>query len=547
MPSTGHRHVHSPEEIELLIAESRDGGLLEPEEQIRLHRALRLGLRTANQLMVPRSKLAAIDVEMPYDHVLRAVATSPYSRLPVHRGSLDNVLGILHTKDVVMDFVNEGRGSVTSLLRPIVRVRDRMPADRLLAFLRERRSQQAIVVDENGRVQGLITLEDVLAELLGGVADEFKSVRARPPRPREEDVVVIEFAIITGLILLNGLFVAAEFAIVGAPRAAIDARASRGDRLARLVQSVLHDPQKQDRYIATAQLGITLASLGLGMYGEHVLADAIYAWLESSGLPALVLSHGFASVIAVAVLTYFHIVVGEMVPKSLALQKAERLVLWITPPMLWIKNLLYPFVVALNGLGNRLLRIFGVDRQVRTGEHYHTPEELQLIVQESEDLGALRAESGQVLQELFEFGGRTAGEVMVPRVKICGIPIGTPPERIREVLGRMPHTRYPIYEGDLDHIVGVIHIKDLLRLLLHNEAIDPSHARQVPMVPETAPIDSVLGVPGASGSVADRIGERSHGKTARSSDCSPISTARILSATWVKPMSTPPDMRAFQP
>jgi CBS domain containing-hemolysin-like protein len=183
-----------------------------------------------------------------------------------------------------------------------------------------------------------------------------------------------------------------------------------------------------------------------------------------------------------------------MVPKSLALQKAERLVLWITPPMLWIKNLLYPFVVALNGLGNRLLRIFGVDRQVQTGEHYHTPEELQLIVQESEDLGALRAESGQVLQELFEFGGRTAGEVMVPRVKICGIPIGTPPERIREVLGRMPHTRYPIYEGDLDHIVGVIHIKDLLRLLLHNEAIDPSHARQVPMVPETAPIDSVLGV-----------------------------------------------------
>jgi CBS domain containing-hemolysin-like protein len=305
---------------------------------------------------------------------------------------------------------------------------------------------------------------------------------------------VIEFAVITTLILLNGLFVAAEFAIVGAPRAAIDARASRGDRLARLVQSVLRDAQKQDRYIATAQLGITLASLGLGMYGEHVLADRIYRALEISGLPALVLSHGVASVIAVAILTYFHIVVGEMVPKSVALQKAERLVLWITPPMLWIKNVLFPFVVALNGLGNQLLRLVGVNRQAQTSEHYHTPEELQLIVQESEDLGALRAESGQVLQELFEFGGRTAGEVMVPRVKICGIPIGTPPDRIREVLGRMPHTRYPIYEGDLDHIVGIIHIKDLLRLLLHNEGIDPSHARQVPMLPETASIDSVLGV-----------------------------------------------------
>jgi CBS domain containing-hemolysin-like protein len=124
---------------------------------------------------------------MPYDHVLRAVASSPYSRLPVYRGSLDNVLGILHTKDVVMDFVETGRGSITPLLRPIVRVRDTMPADRLLAFLRERRSHQAIVVDKDGVVQGLITLEDVLAELLGGVADEFKSVRVRPPRPREED------------------------------------------------------------------------------------------------------------------------------------------------------------------------------------------------------------------------------------------------------------------------------------------------------------------------------------------------------------------------
>jgi magnesium and cobalt exporter, CNNM family len=186
VPSTGHRHVHSPEEIELLIAESRDGGLLEPEEQVRLHRALRLGLRTANQLMVPRPRLAALDVDTPYEHVLRAVATSPYSRLPVYRGTLENVLGILHTKDVVMDFVQGHRGSVTRLLRPIVRVRDHMPVDRLLAFLRERRSQQAIVVDEYGHVQGLITLEDVLAELLGGVADEFKVVRGRP-RPRDED------------------------------------------------------------------------------------------------------------------------------------------------------------------------------------------------------------------------------------------------------------------------------------------------------------------------------------------------------------------------
>ena len=187
VPSTGHRHVHSPEEIELLIAESRDGGLLEPEEQVRLHRALRLGLRTAGQLMVPRERLAAIEIETPFEEVLRAVATSPYSRLPVYRGTLDNVLGILHTKDVVTDFIQDGGGSLTTLLRPIVRVRDSMPADRLLAYLRDQRSHQALIVDENGRVAGLITLEDVLGELLGGVADEFKTVTARTTRPRDEE------------------------------------------------------------------------------------------------------------------------------------------------------------------------------------------------------------------------------------------------------------------------------------------------------------------------------------------------------------------------
>ena len=305
---------------------------------------------------------------------------------------------------------------------------------------------------------------------------------------------MIEFLIIAALIILNGVFVAAEFAIVGAPRAAIDARASRGDRLARLVQGILRDPQKQDRYIATAQLGITLASLGLGMYGEHVLADGIYQALGGRGLPPWLVSHGISSVLAVAVLTYFHIVVGEMVPKSLALQKAEHLVLWVTPPMVWLKNLLFPFIVTLNGLGNQVLRVFGVNRQVRTAEQYYTPEELQLIVQESEELGALRAESGQVLQELFEFGDLTAGEVMVPRVRISGIPTGTPSSRVREILGRSAHTRYPIYEGDLDHILGMVHIKDLLRLVLNGEVILASHARPVPVVPETGRIDSVLDI-----------------------------------------------------
>jgi putative hemolysin len=182
VPATGHRHVHSPEEIELLIAESRDGGLLEPQEQVRLHRALRLGLRSARQLMVPRARLAGVEASTPFDEVLRIVVASPYSRLPVYRGSLDSVIGILHTKDVVTGFVQNAHLTIGSLLRPIVRVPETMPADQLLSFLRERRSHQALVVDAQGIVVGLITLEDVVAELLGGVADEFKTAHLRAIR-----------------------------------------------------------------------------------------------------------------------------------------------------------------------------------------------------------------------------------------------------------------------------------------------------------------------------------------------------------------------------
>jgi CBS domain containing-hemolysin-like protein len=177
---TGHRHVHSPEEIELLIAESRDGGLLEPQEQVRLHQALRLGLRTARELMVPRARLASVDVATPFAEVVRLVATSPYSRLPVHGTSPDDIIGILHTKDVVTGFISDrGQTSVMSLVRPLARVHDSLPADRLLNYMREKRIHQVLVVGTNGRIEGLITLEDVVAELIGGVSDEFKGAPAR--------------------------------------------------------------------------------------------------------------------------------------------------------------------------------------------------------------------------------------------------------------------------------------------------------------------------------------------------------------------------------
>jgi putative hemolysin len=175
-PQQGHRHIHSPEEIELLIAESRDGGLLEPDEHRRLQRALRLNLRQARQLMVPRRRIAGIDITTPLTEVIGVVAQSPYSRIPVYRESLDNVVGILHTKDLVRWLVSEGQdGSLAALIRPITSVHESVTADRVLRVLRERRSNQALVVDEFGGTAGLLTLEDVLSELLGDVGDEFKS------------------------------------------------------------------------------------------------------------------------------------------------------------------------------------------------------------------------------------------------------------------------------------------------------------------------------------------------------------------------------------
>ena len=181
-----------------------------------------------------------------------------------------------------------------------------------------------------------------------------------------------------------------------------------------------------------------------------------------------------------------------MVPKSLALQRGGADRAWVTPPMLWIKTLLYPLVVALNA--HRQPACCARRRQAAgaNAEQYHTTEELQLIVEESQERARCVRESGQILQELFEFGDLTAGEVMVPRVRIVGIPVGTTPDELREISRATPHTRYPVFEGDLDHIVGSVHIKDLLRLLLANEPVDARDARPLPVVPETAPLDEVL-------------------------------------------------------
>ena len=165
---SGHRHIHSPDEIALLIAESRDGGLLEPEEQRRLQSALRLGRRTARDLMVGRDRLTMIELDTAWDDAARQVASSPFSRLPVYRGTRDMVIGTLRVKDLVHRFLREGSAvPLARLVRPMLRVPHSMPADELIATLRRKRSHHAAVVDDYGAVVGLVTIQDVISEFLG--------------------------------------------------------------------------------------------------------------------------------------------------------------------------------------------------------------------------------------------------------------------------------------------------------------------------------------------------------------------------------------------
>ena len=302
----------------------------------------------------------------------------------------------------------------------------------------------------------------------------------------------IPVLIIAALALVNALFVAAEFAIVGAPRANVDHLAAQGSRLAARVARILADPRRQDRYIATTQVGITAASLGLGMYGEQVIARSFEVWLAPLDTMRLVATHALSSGIALGILTYVHIVVGEMVPKGLALQSAMRTSMYVSPVIEALEVALLPLIVALNAAGNGLLAIIGIKREQNEAERYHTSEELQLIIEESHERGLIRGESGRILRDLFEFGNLTAGEVMVPRVRLVGLAAGTAIDDAQELIRRSPHTRYPVYSGDLDHIEGSVHIKTLLRHIVACTPVTSRDARALPHVPTTTPLDEVL-------------------------------------------------------
>lgn len=295
------------------------------------------------------------------------------------------------------------------------------------------------------------------------------------------------------LIVINGLFVAAEFAIIGVRKTRMLQLANQGNRVASGVLSILESPVLQDRYISTAQLGITMASLGLGMYAEEAFAELLLGPLEHLFHLSELTAHGIAAGIALSMLTFLHVVVGEMVPKSVALQHPEGTVLNISRPMAFMQKVFGPAVWFLNTIGAgilRLLRIPLIEGQARL----HSPEELQMIIDDSYRGGQLDAKEKAMLSKVFVFGEHKAHQVMTHRTRVEAYPVGISESELLATLSQSRFSRFPIYDGDLDNVVGILHLKDLVRQQVHQPGKYDLRAllRRAPVVPMYADAETLL-------------------------------------------------------
>ncbi len=259
------------------------------------------------------------------------------------------------------------------------------------------------------------------------------------------------------LVFLNGFFVAAEFAIVKVRASQIQMRAGRS-AVARVAESVVGH---LDSYLAATQLGVTLASLGLGWIGEPVVGAIILNTMSGLGLePDPAMAHRVALPVAFATITVLHIVFGELAPKSMAIRYPTRTTLWVAIPLKFFYYLFRPFIWLLNGLANLILRAIGI--QLVGHSEAHSEEELKLIISESAESGAIQASERELIHNVFTFDERLVKHIMTPRTQVVGMRIETPLTEAVAFALKEGYSRYPIYEDTLDQIVGFVHTKDLL-------------------------------------------------------------------------------------
>ena len=308
--------------------------------------------------------------------------------------------------------------------------------------------------------------------------------------PAESPSTLLGLSAVVVLVLANAFFVSAEFALVGARRTRLDEMARTGDGKARLARRAV---QSLDRYISATQLGITLASLGLGWIGEPALASLIrgaFRWLPAAA--ATLATHATASIIAFIIITVLHIILGELVPKALALLYPEQVSRWVAAPLMgfaWVMG--FPIAI-LNGSSNRLLRLMRINPPGET-ERLHSPEELRMLVEQSTEGGSLLQEDARLLEGVFEFSEKTAQEVMTPRTQMVALEADLPVEEAADEVAVARRSRYPVFTESLDEIVGVVHTKDILTALRSKPGVTVRTIMRPPLfVPGTREVEDVL-------------------------------------------------------
>jgi CBS domain containing-hemolysin-like protein len=303
--------------------------------------------------------------------------------------------------------------------------------------------------------------------------------------------VVLPIVVILFLVVVNGVFVAAEFALVGARPSRLDALAERGSRPARWLVSVIHRPNGRDGYIAVAQLGITLASIGLGMYGEPAVARWLYGPFEDWGLSSTA-AHTVGFIVALSGITFMHVVFGEMIPKALALQAPEQVIIRVNPVMRAFSVVFRPMVKVLNSVALALMRLLRIPEPDHRTSLY-TSNELAIVTDEAAESGALGAMQRDLIRNVFDLDERTAEELMTPRGGIEAIDLASSSTAVASLIGSSPRSRYPVIDGDLDHVVGMLHIKDFIRAEQRRTSLALGDlVRPLPVVAATATAEQVL-------------------------------------------------------
>ncbi len=298
--------------------------------------------------------------------------------------------------------------------------------------------------------------------------------------------VLLAFA----LVALNAFFVAAEFAIVKVRRTRIEEMVAKGVHRAQAVRDVIQD---LNPYLSACQLGITLASLGLGWVGEPAFAHAIQRFFAFLGERRAIAAHSVAVTIAFALITAMHTILGEIVPKTIAIDRALPTALWVARPLRLFYRVFFPTIWLMNAASNGIVRLMGLE-PVREDVRAHSEEELRMIVARSRKGGVLSEERARLLARALDFAAHSVRQIMVPRADTVILDTSRPYEENIRIARNSGHTRYPLCEGDLDQVIGIVHIKDVF---MRGDEVQQDLrrvARKPLFVPESLPVDRLLNI-----------------------------------------------------